>query len=97
MLAALPEHVGIVAPRIDVGGAALHGAFEQPLGPQQVLAVRGRQALVAQPPRVGELRRHGVATLHQTTARSEPHGENHDEGRAHRHGSGSPHGEGRGL
>ena len=41
LFASSPEHVGIVPPRVDVGGAALHGALEEALGMHEIVAIGG--------------------------------------------------------
>ena len=68
--APLPEHVGVVPSSVDVGGAVLHRLLEEPLGPQQVLAVCSGQAFVAEAAGVGDLLRHGARTGNQPAARS---------------------------
>ena len=68
--ATLPEHVGIVPSRVDIGGAVLDRLLQEPLGPQQVLAVCSGKAFVAEAAGVGDLLRHGARTGNQPAARS---------------------------
>ena len=56
----------------------LHGLFEQALGPHQVVAIGGREALVAQPAGVGEFRRHRTAAWHEAAADATRRDENRD-------------------
>ena len=70
LFAPLPEHIGVVPSGIDVDGAVFHRLFQQALGPREIITIRRRQPLVAQPAGIGELGRHRPTTADEAATRS---------------------------